>query len=117
MTYFKLPNHIFDFGLKANELVVLAYLCSIRKPEYQDYIVVKHDTIAAACSYATLLLKASLLRWSIIQAFRYNVENTIKDKSGNVTVLGHFEKGDNISERLRKRLITRGGPRAVAEGV
>lgn len=53
MNYFKLPNHIFDFGLKANELVVLSYLCSIRKPEYQDYVVVKHDTIAAACGYAS----------------------------------------------------------------
>lgn len=53
MTYIKLPNHIFDLGLKANELVVLAYLCSIRKPECQDYVIVKHDTIATACGYAS----------------------------------------------------------------
>lgn len=53
MNYFKLPNRIFDLGLKANELTVIAYLCSIRKPEYQDYVIAKHDTIAAACGYAS----------------------------------------------------------------
>lgn len=53
MTYFKLSNCIFDLGLRANELTVLAYLCSIQKPEHQGYVIAKHDTIAAACGYAS----------------------------------------------------------------
>ncbi len=49
--------------------------------------------------------------------YRYEVENTVTDEQGNVFVTGRFEKGDKVSDRLRKRLITRGVPRAVAEGV
>lgn len=49
--------------------------------------------------------------------YRYEVENTVTDELGNVFVTGRFEKGDKVSDRLRKRLITRGVPRAVAEGV
>ncbi len=53
MNYFRLPNHIFDLGLKANELVVLTYLCSIHKPEQQSYVVARYESIAAACGYVS----------------------------------------------------------------
>lgn len=53
MNYFKLSNYVFELGLKANELVVLTYLCSIHKPEQQNYVVVKYEAIATACGYAS----------------------------------------------------------------
>ena len=49
--------------------------------------------------------------------YRYEVENTVTDESGKSMVIGHFEKVDRISNRLLKRLITKGVPRAVAEGL
>ena len=53
MTYFKIPNSIFSLGLKANELTVLAYLCSIHRSQHQTYAVAKYEAIAQACGYAS----------------------------------------------------------------
>ena len=53
MTYFKLPNSIFSLDLKASELTVLAYLCSIHRSQHQTYAVAKYEAIAQACGYAS----------------------------------------------------------------
>ncbi|SDN54530.1 helix-turn-helix domain-containing protein [Acetanaerobacterium elongatum] len=53
MNYIKMPNCLFKLGLKANELVMLTYLASIHKPDHQDYVVAKYETIAKACGYTS----------------------------------------------------------------
>ncbi len=49
--------------------------------------------------------------------YRYLVQDNYTDELGNVTVTGHFERVEPVSDHLRERLIDAGVARVVAEGV
>ncbi|MFA9380702.1 MAG: hypothetical protein ACERKO_06535 [Acetanaerobacterium sp.] len=121
MTYFKLPNSIFELGLKANELVVLTYLCSIHKQtEYQDYVVVKHEVIAAACGYASRdsaqnVVKSLAEKGFITTAPRYNTFTGVTLANGYIVNLpvgstGYFK----VDRKIFRTVSTRAGTTATA---
>lgn len=47
--------------------------------------------------------------------FRYVVDDNSSGSDGKVSVKGHFERGDVISERLRSEFIQNGAPKVIAD--
>lgn len=76
-SYFKMSNQVHELGLKANELNIYAYFCSLPacKTTLGDAVTVKLSTIAARCGYGR--------------------EGTVKD-----IIDGLIERG--LVERLRR---------------
>jgi len=54
---------------------------------------------------------------SIKTLYRYNVEDEITDDNGNKKIVGNFEKVNNISKSLQKRLIDNGCRRKNLEKI
>ena len=51
---FKMSNHIFDYGLSANELHIYTVLCSVYSSTYQhDIVTIKQSLIAEKCGFKT----------------------------------------------------------------
>lgn len=119
MNYFKLPNHIFALGLKANELVVLSYLCSIRKPEQQDYVIVKQDTMAAACGYSSRDSIQNIIRSLVDKGFvsvvpRYDRFTGIALANGYIVHLPTSGRYFKVDRQWFRTVTSRAGTSAGA---
>lgn len=47
--------------------------------------------------------------------WRYIVENNYQDETGRSKIMGHFERGEQISDELRMRLIDNGVPQTLVD--
>ncbi|MEG1993318.1 MAG: hypothetical protein RR048_00240 [Oscillospiraceae bacterium] len=78
MNYFKVPNNIFELGLKSNEVTALCYLLSIPKNK-RKYIPVKYECIAKNIGYKSVSSAVSVIKSLELKGFisvtkRYNYE-------------------------------------------
>ncbi len=120
MNYFKIPNNIFGLGLKANELVVLTYLCSIHQAENQNYAVAKYEAIAQACGYASSDSAQSVIHSLEQKGFitivpRHNMFTGVTLANGYIVNLPACDNGYFKVDRDKFRIIAaRAGTTAAA---